>query len=43
VGKVVEYVKYQGEDHVFIAYPNKLDFANRMIAWFGRYLKPGGP
>ena len=43
LGKVVEYVKYQGEDHVFIAYPNKLDFANRMIAWFGRYLKPGDP
>lgn len=41
LGRVVEYVKYEGEDHILIAYSNKLDFANRMISWFGRYLRAG--
>jgi dipeptidyl aminopeptidase/acylaminoacyl peptidase len=40
LGKVVEYARYQSEDHIFTAYPNKLDFSNRMIAWFEHYLKP---
>jgi dipeptidyl aminopeptidase/acylaminoacyl peptidase len=41
LGKPVEYAKYEGEDHtqLFWSYPNQIDFCNRVIAWFDRYLK----
>jgi dipeptidyl aminopeptidase/acylaminoacyl peptidase len=41
LGKTVEYVKYGGEDHspLYWSYANQVDFCNRMITWFGRYLK----
>jgi dipeptidyl aminopeptidase/acylaminoacyl peptidase len=41
LGKEVEYAKYEGEEHSPLnwSYANQLDFCNRMIAWFGRYLK----
>jgi dipeptidyl aminopeptidase/acylaminoacyl peptidase len=44
LGKTVEYVKYGGEDHspLYWSYANQVDFCNRMIAWFGRYLKNDG-
>jgi dipeptidyl aminopeptidase/acylaminoacyl peptidase len=37
--KEVEYAKYEGEDHGFWFYPNRVDFCNRVIAWFDRWLK----
>jgi dipeptidyl aminopeptidase/acylaminoacyl peptidase len=41
LGKTVEYVKYEGEDHspLYWSYANQVDFCNRMVAWFGRYLR----
>jgi dipeptidyl aminopeptidase/acylaminoacyl peptidase len=41
LGKEVEYAKYEGEEHSPLnwSYANQLDFCNRLIAWFGRYLK----
>ena len=41
LGKEVEYAKYEGEEHSPLnwSYANQLDLCNRMIAWFGRYLK----
>lgn len=39
LGKVVTYAKYEGESHVPSAYENQLDIGNRIIEWFGRYLK----
>lgn len=43
LGKEVEYVKYGGEGHspVYWSYADQLDFCNRMIAWFDKYLKAG--
>ncbi len=43
LGKEVEYAKYEGEDHspLYWSYANQLDLCNRMIAWFGKYLKAG--
>ena len=38
LGKEVEYAKYDGEDHVLVGYANKVDFANRVIAWFDKHL-----
>jgi dipeptidyl aminopeptidase/acylaminoacyl peptidase len=40
LGKNVEYAKYEGEDHAptLWSYPNQVDFCNRMIDWFNRYL-----
>jgi dipeptidyl aminopeptidase/acylaminoacyl peptidase len=40
LGKEVEYAKYEGEEHAQPnwSYPNQIDFCNRMIEWFGRYL-----
>ena len=38
--KEVEYARYEGEDHGFWFYPNRVDFCNRVIAWFDRWLKP---
>lgn len=40
LGKDVEYAKYEGEDHspVYWSYSNQIDFCNRMIEWFDRYL-----
>ncbi len=42
LGKEVEYAKYQGEGHsqAYWSYANQVDFCNRMIAWFDKYLKP---
>jgi dipeptidyl aminopeptidase/acylaminoacyl peptidase len=44
-GKDVEYAKYEGEDHspLYWSYANQVDFCNRMIAWFDKYLKPVKP
>lgn len=44
LGKTVEYVKYEGEDHspLYWSYANQVDFCHRMITWFGRYLKTNG-
>jgi dipeptidyl aminopeptidase/acylaminoacyl peptidase len=41
LGKPVEYAKYEGEDHtqLFWSYANQVDFCNRVIAWFDKYLK----
>jgi dipeptidyl aminopeptidase/acylaminoacyl peptidase len=41
LGKRVDYAKYEGEDHtqLFWSYANQLDFCNRVIAWFDKYLK----
>jgi len=41
LGKDVEYTKYEGEGHspLYWSYANQMDFCNRMIAWFEKYLK----
>lgn len=41
LGKEVEYAKYKGEGHspIYWNYANQIDFCNRMIAWFEKYLK----
>jgi dipeptidyl aminopeptidase/acylaminoacyl peptidase len=40
--KRVEYAKYIGEEHTESGwgYANQLDYLNRVIAWFDKYLKP---
>jgi dipeptidyl aminopeptidase/acylaminoacyl peptidase len=45
LGKDVKYAKYEGEDHppLYWSYANQVDFCNRMIAWFDKYLKPVKP
>jgi dipeptidyl aminopeptidase/acylaminoacyl peptidase len=43
LGKEVEYARYEGEDHLFWFYPNRVDYCNRVIAWFDRWLKLAGP
>ena len=42
LGKEVDYAKYNGEGHDpnYWSYANQVDFCNRMIAWFEKYLKP---
>jgi len=43
LGKEVEYAKYEGERHSPAqewSYANQVDFCNRMIAWFEKYLTP---
>jgi dipeptidyl aminopeptidase/acylaminoacyl peptidase len=37
--KEVEYVRYEGEDHIIIRTPNVIDYWNRRIGWFDKYLK----
>ena len=37
--KDVAHVKYDGEGHVILSYANQVDFWNRLIAWFDKYLK----
>jgi dipeptidyl aminopeptidase/acylaminoacyl peptidase len=41
LGKDVEYARYEGEGHspVNWRYANQVDFCNRVIAWFDKYLK----
>ena len=39
LGKKVEYAKYEGEGHVIQGYANQVDYLNRIIAWFDKYLK----
>lgn len=42
LGKIVEYTKYEREDHwpgVWL-YRDQVDFAARVLAWFDLYLKP---
>ena len=41
LGKEVEYARYVGESHGFYewSYPNQIDYLNRVIAWFDRWLK----
>jgi dipeptidyl aminopeptidase/acylaminoacyl peptidase len=43
LGKEAEYARYEGEDHSFWFYPNRVDFCNRLISWFDRWLKPIPP
>jgi dipeptidyl aminopeptidase/acylaminoacyl peptidase len=40
LGKEVEYARYEGEDHGFWFYPNRVDFSKRVIRWFDQWLKP---
>jgi len=40
LGKTVEYAKYLGEAHVITERDNMIDYANRMVEWFDRWLKP---
>jgi dipeptidyl aminopeptidase/acylaminoacyl peptidase len=42
LGKTVEFAKYHGEDHWpgDWGYPNQVDYAVRVLAWFDKYLKP---
>lgn len=45
LGKEVEYAKYKGEPHApsLWSYRNRIDFLNRTITWFDRWLKaPAG-
>jgi dipeptidyl aminopeptidase/acylaminoacyl peptidase len=39
LGKEVQYARYEGEDHAFWFYPNRVDLCNRMIGWFDQWLK----
>jgi dipeptidyl aminopeptidase/acylaminoacyl peptidase len=41
LGKEVEYARYTGEEHhqAQWRYPNQVDYWNRTIAWFDRFLK----
>jgi len=41
LGKEVEYAKYEGEGHVLGRYADEVDYLNRMILWFDKYLKDG--
>jgi len=45
LGKEVTYVKYKGEEHspYYWSSANQLDYCNRIIAWFDKYLKPAQP
>lgn len=45
LGKEVEYAKYEGEEHspLYWSYVNQLDYCNRVIAWFDKYLKAPPP
>jgi dipeptidyl aminopeptidase/acylaminoacyl peptidase len=42
LGKKVEYAKYVGEGHspTYWRYANQLDYCNRALEWFDKYLKP---
>jgi dipeptidyl aminopeptidase/acylaminoacyl peptidase len=40
LGKEVEYARYEGEDHGFWFYANRVDYCNRVIRWFDQWLKP---
>ena len=40
LGKEVVYAKYKGESHNLKGYANQIDFSNRMISWFDKWLKP---
>ena len=39
LGKTVVYGRYEGEGHEIAGYHNQLDYVERMIAWFDKYLK----
>lgn len=45
LGKEVEYAKYEGEGHSPLtwSYANQVDFCNRLLAWFDKYLKSPKP
>lgn len=42
LGKEVTYAKYMGEDHspIYWSYSHKLDYCNRIIGWFDRFMRP---
>jgi len=40
LGKDVEYARYEDEDHFPRSYANQLDYSNRILTWFDKYLKP---
>ena len=44
LGKTVVYARYDGEQHTesHWGYANQVDYLNRIIAWFDRYLKAPG-
>ena len=42
LGKDVEFLEYEHEEHVLQQPANVIDFWNRRIAWLQRYLKPDG-
>jgi dipeptidyl aminopeptidase/acylaminoacyl peptidase len=39
LGKVVEYARYDGEDHIFTKEENQRDVCERMLRWFDGYLR----
>jgi len=43
LGKEAVYVKYDGEGHRISGYANQIDYCNRMIDWFDKYVKSAGP
>jgi dipeptidyl aminopeptidase/acylaminoacyl peptidase len=43
LGKRVELVRYNGEDHVIFERANEIDYWRRAIAWFDAYLGVASP
>jgi len=41
LGKEVEFLEYENEDHVLQQPVNVIDFWNRRVAWLDRYLGSG--
>ena len=39
LGVPTELVVYGGEGHMFVQTKNQVDFQDRTVAWFGKYLK----
>jgi dipeptidyl aminopeptidase/acylaminoacyl peptidase len=39
LGKKVQYAVYEGEWHLFEGYANQVDYYDRMLEWFDKYLK----
>ncbi|MCX5752784.1 MAG: S9 family peptidase [Candidatus Krumholzibacteria bacterium] len=40
LGKNVEYIKFDGQDHFILDYKKRVVWSNTIQAWFDRYLKP---
>jgi len=41
LGKEVQYARYFGEGHVVSGWRNSIDYENRIVDWFDRYLRNG--